>query len=74
MKHKKEIVGIFKGADGSLGFRYNKTYRFKTFKALANNGLLLLKTTEGLSCYYSNMEKILDNWEIITNNAIFNDE
>ena len=74
MKHKKEIVGIFKGADGSLGFRYNKTYRFKTFKALANNGLLLLKTTEGLSCYYSNIEGILDNWEIVSNDAVFKDE
>lgn len=73
MKHKKEIVGIFKGADGSLGFRYNKTYRFKTFKALVNNDLLLLKTTEGLSCYYSGIEGILNNWDIISNDAISND-
>lgn len=65
MKRKKEIVGIYKGADGSLGFKYNKTYRFKIFKALANNELLLLKTTEGLSCYYSNIQGILNNWEII---------
>lgn len=74
MKRKKEIVGIYKGADGSLGFKYNKTYRFKIFKALANNELLLLKTTEGLSCYYSNIQGILNNWEIIQNDAVFKDE
>ena len=74
MKHKKEIVGIFKGTDGSLGFKYNKTYRFKIFKALVNNDLLLLKTTEGLSCYYNSIEGILNNWDIISNDAVFKDE
>lgn len=66
----REIFGIYKGADGSLGFKYNKTYRFKTS---VDNGLLLLKTSVGLSCYYSNMEGILNNWEIISNDAVFYD-
>ena len=66
----REIFGIYKGANGSMGFKYNKTYRFKTS---VDNGLLLLKTLDGLSCYYSNMEGILNNWEIITNDAVFND-
>ena len=70
-QEEREIFGIYKGANGSMGFKYNKTYRFKT---LVDNGLLLLKTSEGLICYYSNMEKILDNWEIITNDAVFKDE
>ena len=70
-QEEREFFGIYKGANGSMGFKYNKTYRFKT---LVDNGLLLLKTSEGLTCYYSNMEKILDNWEIITNDAVFKDE
>ena len=74
MKHKREIVGIFKGTHGSLGFKYNKTYSFKIFKAFVNNDLLLLKTTEGLSCYYSGIEGILNNWDIISNDAVFKDE
>ena len=67
----REILGIYKGANGSMGFKYNKTYRFKTS---VDNGLLLLKTSVGLSCYYSNMEGILNNWEIIQNDAVFKDE
>ena len=56
------IRGIFIGQDGSMGFEYGKEYQFYTW---IENNYLFLKTSEGLWCPYSNLEKLLDNWKIV---------
>lgn len=57
--------GIFIGKDGSMGFKYGKEYEFHTY---CQRGYLHLKTTNGLWCPYSNMEKLLENWRIVYDN------
>lgn len=56
------MQGIFIGKDGSMGFECGKTYQFYTW---CERNYLFLKTSEGLWCPYSNMEKLLENWRII---------
>ena len=57
-----KLIGIFTGANGSMGFEYGKTYRFATS---IENGHLKITAKNGLYCYYQNLETLLDNWRII---------
>ena len=57
--------GIFIGKDGSMGFKRGKKYEFHTY---CQRDCLHLKTTNGLWCPYSNMEKLLENWRIVDDN------
>lgn len=52
------MQGIFIGKDGSMGFECGKTYQFYTW---CERNYLFLKTSEGLWCPYSSMEKLLEN-------------
>lgn len=59
------MKGIFIGKDGSMGFEHGKEYQFYTW---CERNYLFLKTSDGLWCPYSNMEKLLDNWRILNDN------
>ena len=61
----KFTTGRFIGKNGSMGFKYGEEYKFFTYY---DAGYLYLKTTNGLWCPYSNMEKLLENWRIIDDN------
>lgn len=65
---RRRLVGIFTGADGSMGFKRGKPYRFATS---IENGHLKITTQEGLYCYYQNLETLLDNWQIVPESALF---
>lgn len=58
----KLTTGVFSGKNGSMGFKYGEEYKFFTYY---DAGYLHLKTTNGLWCPYSNIEKLLENWRII---------
>ena len=57
--------GIFIGKDGSMGFEHGKEYQFHTW---CERNYLFLKTSDGLWCPDSSMEKLLDNWRILNDN------
>lgn len=54
------FIGRYIGTNGSMGFEYNKFYRFRT-EIVA--GYIVLRTIGGrLYCPYSNMETLFKNW------------
>lgn len=59
------MKGIFIGKDGRMGFEHGKEYQFYTW---CERNYLFLKTSDGLWCPYSSMEKLLDNWRILNDN------
>lgn len=58
----KLTTGIFVGKNDSIGFKHDKEYKFFAYY---DAGYLHLKTTNGLWCPYSNIEKLLENWRIV---------
>lgn len=50
----------FIGKDKSMGFRTGRWYNFTLVEQL---GCIVLRETNGLFCPYSNMRKLLENWE-----------
>lgn len=58
----KLTKGVFVGKNGSMGFKNGEEYKFLTYY---DAGYLHLKTTNGLWCPYSSVEKLLENWRII---------
>ena len=61
MNGEKMLKGKFIGKDGSMGFVYGKKYKLYTW---CERNYLFLKTSDGLWCPYSNLEKLLENWII----------
>ena len=57
------MQGIFIGKDGSMGFEYGKEYQFNTF---IRDNMLYMRTTGGLWCPYGSLEKMLENWRILS--------
>ena len=58
------IVGIFRGANGSCGFRTGRRYIVKI--DIVGTQLWLTSADEGKTkfCPYSNMEALLRNWDL----------
>lgn len=59
----------FIGRDGSMGFEHGKVYNIETYigsRLFRRGGFLWLRDkSSGLKCPYSNMESLLNNWELL---------
>ncbi len=62
------IRAIFKGSNGSLGYRTGRTYNL-TVEVLPNNRILILpesaKPSNPSPCGYSNLSTFFNNWKDI---------
>lgn len=60
---------VFIGKDYSMGFRYGKEYKIKTWiesRFFTKKGYLWVKDiNSNLYCLYSRVETFLKNWKII---------
>ena len=60
----------FIGRDGSMGFVNGKVYKIRTAVRVNSKGQVFLwvyDMSSNLYCPYSNLEKMLDNWKILSN-------
>lgn len=61
------MIAKFIGEDKSMGFRNGKEYQIETYVAGSRKVSFIFVRVVGtkVSCPYRNMEKILENWEIM---------
>ena len=57
------IIAQFIGADGSCGFRHGRAYELESSII---GKYIWLASSDGKRCPYASLEKILENWKIIS--------
>lgn len=58
-----KLKAIFKGTDGSLGYRHNVEYVLKV--NILEDKSISIETEVGNKCDYSSFIRFMDNWDCI---------